>query len=245
MKFILVILASATASFVISLIGAVRDYVPQNERLADTYYFSIGESLIWTFFMTAPYFIGLGVAVYSCYLLLKKWTRFRKIVNGLLSIIVVGVLATALVFTTNKTEETNNIYLIPEGQEGEFYVFYNVEGAPKLKTEGDYDVHTINEDGYFVTSKSDLDYGTITDKYYYVDELGNRTPINETCVSPDGISGFSTSTEGNKNVDLVYTAIEITKTNCSDEFRNSNHEYSNENNVMREVLEKFYGIDTY
>ncbi|GAA3333222.1 hypothetical protein GCM10020331_096440 [Ectobacillus funiculus] len=48
-----------------------------------------------------------------------------------------------------------------------FIFFYNVKGASE--------VHTINDKGYFVTSTSNMDYGTVTDKYYYIDKSGKRT----------------------------------------------------------------------
>lgn len=50
-------------------------------------------------------------------------------------------------------DETNALYLIPEGYTGHALAFYNVKGAPPLTYEGDFAVHEMNDEGYFATSR--------------------------------------------------------------------------------------------
>jgi hypothetical protein len=105
---------------------------------------------------------------------LKRFTRLEKVI---LSILIAGTLTWLTLFIIDRSNETDDIYLIPEGYEGDVLVFYNINGAPKVKKENDYEGNEINEKGYYVTSTPDMDYGKVMDKYYYVDEKGNRTFI--------------------------------------------------------------------
>ncbi|HEX5564147.1 MAG TPA: hypothetical protein VFX34_04240 [Sporosarcina sp.] len=134
--------------------------------------------------------------------------------------------------------ETNAIYLLPEGYTGSAIAVYNVEGAPVLTYEGDFAVYRINEDGYFATSLPDMQYGTVTDRYYYVDPAGNRTPIDPNCIHLFGTGAVSTD-----KVDLVYTGIEVTDS-CSEEFANSTENFSEEPKmeILNKVAKKFYGV---
>ncbi|RPK03114.1 DUF6843 domain-containing protein [Priestia endophytica] len=140
------------------------------------------------------------------------------------------------------SEETNDIYLIPEGYEGYIYAFYNVKGAPEVEKEGDYEVHNINNQGYFVTSTPDMDYGTVTDKYYYVDEDGNRTKINKECVRVGGISGFEDDTDPTNKINIVSTYAEVIKKGCSQSFMSSGEGIHKDNSdaILGEVIEKYY-----
>lgn len=142
----------------------------------------------------------------------------------------------------NQSSETNDLFLIPEGYEGDVFVFYNIAGAPKIETEDGYEVHKINSKGYFVTSTPDMDYGTVTDRYFYVDEEGKRTPISEKCVSLFGTGGYSTSEA--EEIDMRYTGFRLTKDNCSDEFmaESFNMEESTES-MIYEILRAYYGIE--
>ncbi|MFC6605175.1 DUF6843 domain-containing protein [Ectobacillus funiculus] len=81
--------------------------------------------------------------------------------------------------------------------------FYNVKGASE--------VHTINDKGYFVTSTSNMDYGTVTDKYYYIDKSGKRTKINSSCIRGMGTGSTERYGGGNseKKIEIHYTGIEV------------------------------------
>ncbi len=90
------------------------------------------------------------------------------------------------VASLTKTTTTDDLFLIPEGFEGDIQVNYNVAGAPRLAKEGKYDVIPIREDGTYDTSNPDMEYGTVTDQYFYVGQDGMRTPIPENCIHVKG-----------------------------------------------------------
>ncbi|WP_051317228.1 DUF6843 domain-containing protein [Ectobacillus panaciterrae] len=142
--------------------------------------------------------------------------------------------------------KTNDIYLIPEGYEGYVYAFYNVKGAPEVKKEGDYEAHTINDKGYFVTSTPNMDYGTVTDKYYYVDKSGKRTKINSNCIRGMGTGGTERyeGADSKKKLEIHYTGIEIRKKECSKEFTVSSNgmDSADTERVLKEILLQYYNI---
>ena len=149
------------------------------------------------------------------------------------------IIMTALLLLTGCGQsETNAIYLLPEGYTGYAMAVYNVKGAPALSYEGDFAVHHINGDGYFATSMPDMQYGTVTDRYYYVDSAGNRTPIDPTCIHTFGTGGITAD-----KVDIVYTGIEVSDS-CSEEFANSAENFSEEPKmeILNKVTKKFYGV---
>ncbi|MFD2446629.1 DUF6843 domain-containing protein [Bacillus sp. CGMCC 1.16607] len=143
--------------------------------------------------------------------------------------------------------ETNDIYLIPEGYEGNVYAFYNVKGAPEIKKEGKYDIYDINNEGFYVTSTADMDYGTVTDKYYYVDKNGNRTKISEECIRGMGTGGFENDPNSVDKIKINYTGIEITKESCGQEFIQSGNGMNSEDSqsVLETVVKRYYGVDLF
>lgn len=143
-------------------------------------------------------------------------------------------------------DKTNDIYLIPEGYEGYVYAFYNVKGAPEIKEEGGYQIHDINEDGYFATSTPDMDYGRVTDKYYYVDKNGQRTEINEECIRGMGTGVSENDPDSPNKINIGYTGIEVVKKGCSQEFSESSNGVSSENldSILSKVLKKYYGVES-
>ncbi|NOU97657.1 hypothetical protein GC093_31175 [Paenibacillus sp. LMG 31456] len=110
--------------------------------------------------------------------------------------------------------QTNDIYLIPEGYEGRIKVTYNVEGAPALIKENNFDVIPVKDDGTFSTSNVNMEYGTVTDKYYLVDKEGKRKPVEKECIS---LLGTGSSQEGNGRI-YPHVELEITQTRCSQDF---------------------------
>ncbi|KZE67991.1 hypothetical protein AWM68_17620 [Fictibacillus phosphorivorans] len=132
-----------------------------------------------------------------------------------------------------KEDTTDNIYLIPEGFEGSITVFYDVPGEPQLKKEGKYTVIPIealafnvfgdpqmDTYGAFFTSTSDMKYGTVNDKYFYVDEKGKRTPIKEECASVGGNGSYT----GDSGEEIVFSNLQVTKSHCGESFRSEGHE---------------------
>lgn len=139
----------------------------------------------------------------------------------------------------------NDIYLIPQNYEGNVYAFYNVKGAPEIQKEGDYQVYAINEEGYFATSTPDMDYRLVTDKYYYVDENGERTRINEDCVRGMGAGSFENGPESVNQIKIKYTGIEVTKNRCGQEFKDSGNGMAQDDvePVLAKVVARYYGVD--
>jgi hypothetical protein len=111
--------------------------------------------------------------------------------------------------------ETNTIHLLPEGYEGTLIVVYNVEGQPPLKKEGEYNVIPYNENGIYLTSTPDMQYGTVNDKYYYRGN-GIRKKISEECVysNPNGSYQFE---EGGK--EFPHYSLVVTANKCSNTFK--------------------------
>lgn len=151
------------------------------------------------------------------------------------------ILVTMLFLSGCGQSETNAIYLIPEGYTGYAMAVYNVKGAPALTYEGDFAIHHINEDGYFATSLPDMQYGKVTDRYYYVDSAGNRTPIDPTCIHTFGTGGLTAD-----KVDIHYTGIEVTDS-CSEEFAHSTENFGDgqKMEILNKVTKKFYGVEAH
>ncbi|WP_053366322.1 DUF6843 domain-containing protein [Bacillus sp. FJAT-27245] len=246
MRFLKVIIASVIFSLLISLFGSLKNFTPISKREPDVYYSSIGESFIYGFFSITPFLLILSIIAFIIYVLferIKRFSNFLKAFKVILSIVIAASIMSLTLFLYDKNNETGDIYLIPQGYEGDVYAFYNVKGAPRVETEDGYEVHVINEKGYFITSKSDMDYGTVTDKYFYVDEKGNRTPISNKCVSVFGAGGFST-TRGHVKIDLSYTGFKLTKDRCSEEFMTEAYGMGeNKENIIHEIAKEYYGVE--
>ncbi len=123
--------------------------------------------------------------------------------------------------------------------EGDVFVFYNVKGAPEIEKEDGYEVHKINEKGYYATSTKDLDYGTITDKYFYVNDKGRRTPIDNKCVSLFGTGGTTLE----DNIDIIYTGFKLKKDNCSEEFSMEAYNIDGNVQMINDILKKYYHME--
>lgn len=142
----------------------------------------------------------------------------------------------------SSNQVTDDIYLIPENYEGYIYIFYHVNGAPLHKQEDKYDVFEVNEDGYFATSAKDMDYGTVTDQYYYFDGQGNRTEIDKECVRTLGTGGYENDPQSEQQIKILYTGIAVTKTACGQDFSLSPEGFDEETfqASLDKVLEIYY-----
>ena len=242
-RFFKLILATVLLSFFLSVIGAFMNYTPIFQREPNVYYASILESVLFSIVMITP--VLLAVIILS-FLIVKILSRFRNLsAFGRITIgfVLAIFMITVTIFMMKKANQTNDLYLIPQGYEGDVFVFYNVDGAPKLESENGYEVHVINEQGYFVTSEPDLDYGTVTDQYFYVDERGSRTPINDQCVKLFGTGEFSME-HGNQEIELKYTGFTLTKNQCGEEFINSEFNVDDsKEQFINDILKHYYKVD--
>ncbi|MED3564380.1 DUF6843 domain-containing protein [Bacillus xiapuensis] len=108
---------------------------------------------------------------------------------------------------------TNTIHIVPENFEGTLTATYNVDGAPALEKEKGFSVIPYNDAGFYETSTSDMEYGTVNDKFYY--EINNkRIPISEECIFY--ISTGSAPGDNNKRYPQSHIAI---TNNCSKDFQ--------------------------
>ncbi|WP_246942809.1 DUF6843 domain-containing protein [Bacillus pinisoli] len=243
-RFLKVILAATILSFFISVILSIIYYTPLSARKLNIYYFSFGESLFWNMLYLLPFIIIIGIISTLVYTLLGKTVNYsNKIKIGIsLFIAIVSIISLYYVLNHTNSEVTNDIYLIPQEYEGQVFVFYNIKGAPEVQTEDGFEVHFINDQGYFVTSTPEFDVGLVTDKYYYVDKEGNRTQISNNCVSSFGTAGFQT-TEGNKEIDIKYTGFNLTKEKCSEDFMVGNSmSFERKDEIINEILKVYYNI---
>lgn len=124
-------------------------------------------------------------------------------------------------------KETNELYLIPSGFEGSIIVFYDVPKKTMLEKEDEYSVIRVKLEylkalegtkihpyGVYFTSTKDMNYGTVNNKYYYINENGDRTSINEQCTHVVGNGSFT----GESGTEIKYSTIQITKKQCGEAF---------------------------
>jgi len=78
-------------------------------------------------------------------------------------------------------DKTYNSYFIPKGYLGIVTVVYDIKHAPKPERIDGYDVIKINEKGYAVISSPENET-IIEDKYFYIDEKGNKEEIDQRCI---------------------------------------------------------------
>lgn len=130
------------------------------------------------------------------------------------TVVAVFILILTIGCTSKYNRGTYDLYLIPEGYEGDITITYNVKDAPKLEREGEYDVIPVHSNGRYKTSNPMYDYGEVIDQYYYVDQKGKRTIIDPLCVQVKGTGG-STSSDG---VETHFTKMEVTNSECGEDF---------------------------
>ncbi|UAL47001.1 hypothetical protein K7887_19430 [Sutcliffiella horikoshii] len=162
----------------------------------------------------------------------------------LLSVIPFAALAIwgVHVQTTSHLVETNNIYLIPEGYEGSIVVLYNVPNEESIAKEDEFfmiplrveELPTLKGSGIeeyaIYQTSSEWRSGRVTDKYFYVDELGNRSEIEDSCIHYG--SGSSSS------MGVAYGVFQVTNSSCGQDFQRSGKERFDAQ--TREVL-KYWG----
>ncbi|GIO05775.1 hypothetical protein J31TS6_18030 [Brevibacillus reuszeri] len=155
-------------------------------------------------------------------------------------VVILLLLSASLLAVSGCTQQgpTNDIYLIPEGYEGTVYAYYNVKNAPPLTKEGDFDLHIINDKGYFATSTPEMDYGLVTDKYYYVDQNGQRTQIPSECLRINGTGGYSTNIGTPDEINISYTSLQVTTSKCGPDFQEKGTDENSE--ALPHLLNEYY-----
>jgi MFS family permease len=145
------------------------------------------SAFLHIFFACLTYLLIGGLSIYAIacavlFLLTDEWLskdgkRFDR--KGLLlnwvflSLIVAFAVFFTLWLVDISETETNDYYLIPKGYEGEITILYNIKHAPEPQKIDGFKVINVNEQGYGITSLPESK-GIIKNKYYYIDELGNK-----------------------------------------------------------------------
>ena len=98
-----------------------------------------------------------------------------------------------------RPDETSqpSIFLIPEGYKGWVMVEYDKDNGNPSKTEGDYTVFKVNEQGVGKTKTLLSGGGWARNKYFYVNKNGERKQLKQGKM----IHG---TTQGNKNHTVTY-----------------------------------------
>lgn len=73
-----------------------------------------------------------------------------------------------------------NVYMIPKGYVGWVQIHYNVPDAPLLPRNNESAfLYRIDKQGRLSTSKKDTEFGSALDRYYYVDDQGNKELLDQ------------------------------------------------------------------
>ncbi|MFC0469989.1 DUF6843 domain-containing protein [Halalkalibacter kiskunsagensis] len=243
MKLIKVLLGSLTLSVVIALIVATVGSIRSSKTEPGVYSFSFTEILFWALYYITPTILIFAVIVLVVYIMMDKATSASRLIKVIVAVVVAGGIVSVAIYMMTRTDETNGVYLIPEGYEGDVFVFYNVPGTRPVKVENDYFVHKINDHGYFVTSTQDMRYGSVTDRYYYVDETGTRTEIDRQCIYLFPTGGYSEYPESGEGItDLYYSGFEVTTVGCGQDFMagEQRRESVNFDRVIQEVVRQYF-----
>lgn len=130
---------------------------------------------------------------------------YLKLVS-LVSVVAVVMLAVSWMSGNDQGEIIKNRYLIPKGYEGTVVIFYGMKDEPSLEEEGEFSIipleieslptlmrTDIERYGIYRTSTQDRSYNLSESQYFYVDEEGNRTPIESECIHHSRGGGVTTS----------------------------------------------------
>jgi hypothetical protein len=153
--------------------------------------------------------------------------RFYLKLVSVVSVVVIVMLAVNWVSGNDQGEIIKNRYLIPEGYEGTIVVFYGMSDQPSLEKDGEFSVipveieslptlmrTDIEKYGIYQTSKKEMGYNINQNQYFYIDDDGNRTSIEDYCIH-HSVSGGMTRSEGR---DISYDAFQVTNSNCGEDF---------------------------
>jgi hypothetical protein len=240
--FILVLFYSAIGNFLFGIpISFLSDFL--TKKLIKYRFIVTGFIHILFGFLTTLVIGRLGLFAGVCSLLFflleelqKKNTNLYKInrkmfiLNGFITIsfFSIGIYGFVNFNEPISEKKTNNIFLIPNGFEGAIVVYYNVSEESPIKKEGEFSVIPVNVENLIELEGTEIEhYGisftstprttegaTVNDKYYYVDEMGGRTKIDNYCTSGDGSGTFTTSS----GKEIQYDTLQITKTDCGEDF---------------------------
>lgn len=164
-----------------------------------------------------------------------KTLKLNQIISNGISLVVIVALAiynTYLIFDLTE-KKTKEYYIIPDGYVGNVTVLYNMKDEPKPKKVGDYNVITINELGYGLTSLPEAE-GLIDNKYYYYDKDGLKEKIKENCIHIG-----STGSTSNGEREFNYSSFTVINIGCSNHFSTYGSKYLEDHSMdVEEILQR-------
>ncbi|WP_341357415.1 hypothetical protein [Rossellomorea sp. y25] len=153
--------------------------------------------------------------------------RFYLKLVSVVSVVAIVMLAVNWISSEDQGEIIKNRYLIPEGYEGTIVVFYGMPDRPSIEKDGEFSVipveieslptlmrTDIEKYGIYQTSKKEMGYNINQNQYFYVDDDGNRTSIEDYCIH-HSVSGGVTGSDG---TDISYDAFQVTNSDCGEDF---------------------------
>ncbi|WP_299741816.1 DUF6843 domain-containing protein [uncultured Rossellomorea sp.] len=175
--------------------------------------------------------------------------RFYLKLVSVVSVVAIVMLAVNWISSEDQGEIIKNRYLIPEGYEGTIVVFYGMPDRPSIEKNGEFSVipveieslptlmsTDIEKYGIYQTSKKEMGYNINQNQYFYVDDDGNRTSIEDYCIH-HSVSGGVTGSDG---TDISYDAFQVTNSDCGEDFYlDGNDRYSAQG---REIVKYWSGL---
>ncbi|WP_044338626.1 DUF6843 domain-containing protein [Rossellomorea aquimaris] len=153
--------------------------------------------------------------------------RFYLTLASVVFVVAIVMLAVNWISGKDQGEMIKNRYLIPEGYEGTIVVFYSMQDQPAIKKEGAFSVipvkieslptlmrTDIEKYGIYQTSTKEMGFNINQNQYFYVDDDGNRTSIEDYCIH-HSMGGGMTSSDGR---DISYEAFQVTGSDCGEDF---------------------------
>ncbi|MFI8577626.1 DUF6843 domain-containing protein [Rossellomorea aquimaris] len=179
--------------------------------------------------------------------------RFYLQLVSVVSVVAVVMLAVNWISGNDQGEVIKNRYLIPEGYEGTIVIFYGMPSQPSLEKDREFSVIPVEIEslptlmrtdieryGIYQTSTQDRGYILSENQYFYVDEEGKRTLLEDDCIHHSG-GGSATESDGGE---IVYDEFQVTNTSCGEEFSlEGNERYSAQGREIGKYYNDWQGLD--
>ncbi|MBW3112587.1 hypothetical protein KYJ26_12150 [Bacillus sp. MCCB 382] len=150
--------------------------------------------------------------------------RFYLKAGSVVVVLAIVIVAVNWIPGRNEQPAGKYLYLIPEGYEGTIVVFHGAEDRPPLKNDEGYSLIPVEVEslptlmrtdieryGIYRTSTRDRSYNLSQNRYVYVDNVGNRTPMADECIHHSGGGSIS-------GTEIFYDEIQVTETSCGEHF---------------------------
>ncbi|MGM0840336.1 MAG: DUF6843 domain-containing protein [Bacillota bacterium] len=175
--------------------------------------------------------------------------RFYFTLGSVVCAVAIVMLGVNWISGNDQGEIIKNRYLIPEGYEGTIVIFYGMPDQPSLEKDGEFTVIPIEIEslptlmrtdieryGIYQTSTKEMGYNINQNQYFYVDDDGNRTSIEDYCIHHSTGGGMT----GSDGINISYDAFQVTNSDCGEDFfLDGNDRYSAQG---REIVKYWSGL---